>query len=90
VKAINGLGESLGMPITAEGIEDKQTEGELREIGCSKGQGWYYGRPLTIAETEKILAERNLLPPEEMAEEALEPSAMIDLPIEENPLQQTA
>ncbi|WP_373492048.1 putative bifunctional diguanylate cyclase/phosphodiesterase [Parasphingorhabdus sp.] len=62
VKAINGLGESLGMPITAEGIEDRETENELRAIGCATGQGWYYGRPLTIQETRKILYERDLLP----------------------------
>ncbi len=62
VKAINGLGQSLGIPITAEGIEDKETESELRNIGCAKGQGWYYGRPLTIQETRKVLFERNLLP----------------------------
>ncbi|WP_246218712.1 putative bifunctional diguanylate cyclase/phosphodiesterase [Parasphingorhabdus halotolerans] len=62
VKAITGLGESLGMPITAEGIEDKEIENELRNIGCAKGQGWYYGRPLSTEQTRKILAERNLLP----------------------------
>lgn len=62
VKAITGLGESLGMPITAEGIEDKDIETELRLIGCSKGQGFYYGRPLSIEQNRKILAERNLLP----------------------------
>lgn len=61
VKAINGLGESLGLPITAEGIEDKDTENELRSIGCAQGQGWYYGRPLTVLETRKMLAKRNLL-----------------------------
>ncbi|WP_394700022.1 putative bifunctional diguanylate cyclase/phosphodiesterase [uncultured Parasphingorhabdus sp.] len=62
VKAINGLGESLGLPITAEGIEDKDTENALRSIGCAQGQGWYYGRPCTALETRKILAQRNLLP----------------------------
>ncbi|GAB5486533.1 MAG: hypothetical protein Pars2KO_01030 [Parasphingorhabdus sp.] len=62
VKAITGLGESLGMPITAEGIEDRDIETELRNIGCAKGQGWYYGRPLSMDQTRKILAERNLLP----------------------------
>lgn len=70
VKAITGLGESLGMAITAEGIEDKETESELRSIGCAKGQGWYYGRPLSLGQTREILAERNLLsakPPEEVA-----------------------
>ena len=90
VKAINGLGESLGMPITAEGIEDRETESELREIGCAKGQGWFYGRPLTIAETEKVLAERNLLPPEPLEEEAAEQIDFGNVPPKENPLQKTA
>ncbi|MGB5485109.1 putative bifunctional diguanylate cyclase/phosphodiesterase [Parasphingorhabdus sp.] len=62
VKAITGLGESLGMTITAEGVEDKETENELRNIGCAKGQGWYYGHPLSAVQTREILAGRNLLP----------------------------
>lgn len=71
VKAITGLGESLGMPITAEGIEDKAIEDELRNIGCAKGQGWHYGRPLSIEQTRKVLVERNLLParPEKSVDE---------------------
>lgn len=69
VKAITGLGESLSMAITAEGIEDKETESELRNIGCGKGQGWYYGHPLSVEQTREILAERNLLPAKR-AEEA--------------------
>ncbi|MEO9600843.1 EAL domain-containing protein [Parasphingorhabdus sp.] len=66
VKAITGLGESLGMPITAEGIEDKDTERALCNIGCSKGQGWYYGRPLSGQQTHEFLAERNLLVAEKL------------------------
>ncbi len=61
VKAITGLGESLGMAITAEGVEDKETESELRNIGCGKGQGWHYGHPLSAEQTREILAARNLL-----------------------------
>ena len=38
-------------------------EDELRNIGCAKGQGWHYGRPLSIEQIGKVLAERNLLPP---------------------------
>ncbi len=81
VKAITGLGESLGMPITAEGIEDKAIEDELRNIGCSKGQGWHYGRPLSTQQARKLLAERNLLPQqpeagvEKVAEEEIAPLA---------------
>ncbi|MES2754449.1 MAG: EAL domain-containing protein [Pseudomonadota bacterium] len=61
VKAIASLGESLNLPITAEGIEDEQIEERLRQLGCSKGQGYYYGRPLSIANVRRGLAERRLL-----------------------------
>lgn len=74
VRAIHGLGDSLGMPITAEGIEDKETEDELRKIGCANGQGWYYGYPLSIQETRAVLAERNLLREEALDEGTALPS----------------
>ena len=90
VKAINGLGESLGMPITAEGIEDKETEAVLRQIGCAKGQGWYYGRPLTISETRKILAERNLLPSAPLEEEPAEQEDALSILTTGKRLQKTA
>src|SRR3546814_859068 len=62
VSAIARLGDSLGLPITAEGIEDKDIERRLRRLGCTKGQGWYFGKPLSVEQTRKMLAERNLLP----------------------------
>lgn len=61
VSAIAGLGSSLSVPITAEGIEDEALVEKLRDLGCTKGQGWYYGQPLSIDNTRKLLAERNLL-----------------------------
>ena len=61
VAAITRLGESLGLPVTAEGIEDAQIEERLRQLGCHKGQGWLYGRPLPIAAARTLLAERKLL-----------------------------
>lgn len=74
VRAIVGLGESLSMPITAEGIEDKAIENELRNIGCSMGQGWHYGRPLSAGQIHSLLAKRNLLPdqPQASTDEAAE------------------
>ena len=77
VKAITGLGESLGMEITAEGIEDKETENELRSIGCGKGQGWHYGRPLSVEQTREVLAERNLLPTARAKAQQIEASGPI-------------
>lgn len=61
VAAITRLGESLGLPVTAEGIEDQAIEERLRQLGCHKGQGWLYGRPLPMSAVRTLLAERNLL-----------------------------
>ncbi|MBE1527743.1 diguanylate cyclase (GGDEF)-like protein [Sphingopyxis sp. OAS728] len=61
VVAIVRLGESLAMPITAEGVEDEATAIELTRLGCSKGQGWYFGRAASASDTDRLLAERGLL-----------------------------
>lgn len=61
VNAIAGLGSSLSVPITAEGIEEQSLVDKLRELGCTKGQGWFYGQPLSVENVRKLLAERNLL-----------------------------
>ncbi len=62
VNAITRMGDSLGMAITAEGIEDAAIEQRLRQLGCHKGQGWLYGKPLPMTQVRTLLAERNLLP----------------------------
>lgn len=61
VVAIVRLGESLAMPITAEGVEDEATAIELTRLGCSKGQGWFFGRAASAADTDRLLADRSLL-----------------------------
>ncbi|SEM44640.1 diguanylate cyclase/phosphodiesterase [Sphingomonas gellani] len=61
VTAIAKLGDSLNLPTTAEGIEDADTEERLRGIGCAKGQGYLYGRPMSAAKVRQLLAERGLL-----------------------------
>ena len=68
VNAISRLGESLNLPITAEGIEDELTSDRLRSLGCSKGQGWHFGKPVGIAAARRLLAERGLLPSARAAE----------------------
>lgn len=61
VNAIVSLGESLNLPITAEGVEDAAIEERLKALGCAKGQGWHYGKPLSPAGVRTMLAERRLL-----------------------------
>ncbi|QNE31103.1 EAL domain-containing protein [Sphingomonas sp. NBWT7] len=61
VDAITSLGASLNLPVTAEGIEDKEIEERMRALGCARGQGYLYGRPMSGANARRLLAERRLL-----------------------------
>ncbi|MCM8730125.1 putative bifunctional diguanylate cyclase/phosphodiesterase [Hephaestia sp. GCM10023244] len=63
IGAIARLGESLHLPITAEGIEDKAIAERVLALGCARGQGWLYGRPLNRTNVRKLLAERRLITP---------------------------
>lgn len=62
VSAITRLGESLGLPVTAEGIENHGIEQTLIDLGCHRGQGEFYGRAMPVEAVRSLLAGRNLLP----------------------------
>ena len=47
VRAILGLAESLHLSTTAEGIENQALADVLCALGCAKGQGFYYAKPMT-------------------------------------------
>jgi predicted signal transduction protein with EAL and GGDEF domain len=61
VSAIAGLGASLNVPITAEGIEDEVLVAKLCGLGCTKGQGWLYGQPMSIDQVTTMLGNKQLL-----------------------------
>jgi diguanylate cyclase (GGDEF)-like protein/PAS domain S-box-containing protein len=50
VRAIVGLGESLGLAIVAEGVERQAQAGALIGLGCSLAQGYLFGHPLPARE----------------------------------------
>ena len=54
VKSITSLAVSLGVPITAEGIESDEMRAYLDDIGCTDGQGWLYGRPTSKEELMRL------------------------------------
>jgi diguanylate cyclase (GGDEF)-like protein len=69
VNAILRLGESLALPITAEGVETQEIAARLAALGCAKAQGYLYGRPASIANTRRLLAEHRLLAAQQAEEE---------------------
>lgn len=47
LKAIAGLGQSLGMSITAEGVETQEQLSRIRGEHCTHVQGYFTGRPMS-------------------------------------------
>jgi diguanylate cyclase (GGDEF)-like protein len=44
--AIVALSESLRITTVAEGIEEAEQAARMRELGCTFGQGYFFGRPM--------------------------------------------
>lgn len=47
-----GLSKQLGLSVIAEGIEDHATADFLLRLGCEEGQGYFFGRPMPVADFE--------------------------------------
>jgi diguanylate cyclase (GGDEF)-like protein len=47
VNTIAGLGHTLQVPISAEGVESEQIRTALERYGCSEAQGWLFGRAVS-------------------------------------------
>ncbi|PVX37749.1 PAS domain S-box-containing protein/diguanylate cyclase (GGDEF)-like protein [Janthinobacterium sp. 78] len=48
-KTIIGLGHTLGLTVTAEGVESAADADVLRHAGCDELQGYYFARPMPQA-----------------------------------------
>ena len=45
IKAIINLAKELGMETLTEGVENEEAVEFLKEAGCDKLQGYFYGKP---------------------------------------------
>lgn len=45
VRMVTALANAIGAAVVAEGVETKEDQDMLIELGCAYGQGYYYGRP---------------------------------------------
>ena len=46
------MAKSLGAPVVAEGVENEEQYRLLRQIGCDYIQGYYFSKPLPVADFE--------------------------------------
>ena len=59
VRAVIGLGSSLGMTTTAEGVETEAQLAKLRAEGCDEVQGYLFSRPVPAVQLPALIAHWN-------------------------------
>jgi EAL domain-containing protein (putative c-di-GMP-specific phosphodiesterase class I) len=55
VSTIVSLGRSIGVPLTAEGIETLEELAYLKRIKCEYGQGYLFSRPVPATELAALI-----------------------------------
>ncbi|MDN7127187.1 EAL domain-containing protein [Pseudidiomarina sp. 1APR75-33.1] len=56
VRGILAVARQLNIEVVAEGIETKEQAVRLAELGCNYGQGFYFAKPMPLAEFMEFLA----------------------------------
>jgi diguanylate cyclase (GGDEF)-like protein len=59
VRSTIQLAHSLGLQTVAEGVEDADTLGRLRDLGCDQAQGYFVARPMRRAALESWVRQRD-------------------------------
>jgi diguanylate cyclase (GGDEF)-like protein len=65
VNAITSLAHALGMDVTAEGVETPEQLACLRSVGCDRGQGYFFSRPLPGEAVGQLLVPQSITPAEQ-------------------------
>ena len=55
VSAVMGLAHAMKLEVVAEGVETRGQLERLREMGCERGQGFYWSRPLPAEAASEVL-----------------------------------
>ena len=53
-----GMAHQLHLDIIAEGVENEETHTIILATGCTHGQGYFYGRPMPIADFVELLGKK--------------------------------
>ncbi len=54
INAVVAMAKSLNMSTTAEGVEDREQADLIRNLGCDKIQGYFFGRPMPSEDARKL------------------------------------
>lgn len=64
VNAMLNLANSLGLQVTAEGVETREQYQALADMDCMYAQGFYFGRPMPFEQTLEVIQHRSMFEPE--------------------------
>jgi diguanylate cyclase (GGDEF)-like protein/PAS domain S-box-containing protein len=56
IRAVVAMADSLEMSTTAEGVENEAELEVVRQLGCKKIQGYYFGRPMAAADARGLFS----------------------------------
>ena len=59
VKAVIDMARSLGLSVTAEGIETQAQQTWMQHLGCESAQGFLFARPMSAEDFVNVFAGRN-------------------------------
>ncbi len=61
IRAVVAMADSLEMSTTAEGVETVEELEMIRALGCDKIQGYYFGRPMSLAEADRLFYQETFM-----------------------------
>ncbi len=59
VRSILTIAHTLGMKVTAEGVEDLDQVHELKRLECDFAQGYWFAKPLGVTDAERLIQEKS-------------------------------
>ncbi|MEQ1934320.1 MAG: EAL domain-containing protein [Fimbriimonadaceae bacterium] len=59
IQAILSIARALKADVVAEGIESAQQAAHLKMLGCEFAQGFFFSKPLSVADVDRLLASKN-------------------------------
>src|SRR5690348_14869869 len=58
IRAVTTLAAALSVPVCVEGIENEDAYKAVVRLGGTIGQGWYFGKPMTVEQGRELLTAR--------------------------------
>lgn len=58
VQAVVAFAESIGLTVTIEGVENLAQVDTVRGLGCDRGQGFFFSRPLPVEQLTHLFGRR--------------------------------